>query len=475
MRNIIFWSGVWPNFTYEKLPTIQRPMAAYALAHWMRKSRFQCQVIDFLQHFTAKEIIEFTEPLITKDTVCIALTTVFWNADSSYPPKSIMIAIQYFKKKFPNLPIVGGGPYSNNYKMLDHAFVGEGEDQFLKWCQERSMGVSLPNAVFDITQNDHTFHEDDCIMPDEAVPIELGRGCIFKCSFCTYPNLGKSKGSYIRKPEYLLNEMLRNRDVFGTTNYVFLDDTCNEDQDKITEIANINKQLDYKIRWSGFVRADLIWSHENHNLMLDSGVDQVYFGMESFHPEAARKVGKGWNAKHGKDYLPKLHNDLWKQQVGIEASFISGLPGEDIPHLRSTVDWIKENNFIRGYFRGLVILPKSEFANNPEKYFLKKKAYWKNSDDQSGDAEVMGWEDIRDPANNHVLHEALSHEFNDILQPTWPMTGFYTSSLYSLGYTKEEIKEYGWKDWAMLVMARKDPFITAYKEKLKTIINRGWR
>jgi hypothetical protein len=55
------------------------------------------------------------------------------------------------------------------------------------------------------------------------------------------------------------------------------------------------------------------------------------------------------------------------------------------------------------------------------------------------------------------------------------MTGFYTSSLYSLGYTKEEIKQYGWKDWAMLVMARKDPFISTYKEKLKTIINRGWR
>jgi radical SAM superfamily enzyme YgiQ (UPF0313 family) len=474
MKNIIFWSGVWPNLTYEKLPTIQRPMACYALAHWMRKHKFQCQVLEFLQHFSAKEIIEFTEPLITSETVCIAMSTVFWNANSSYPPGNIMIAMKHIRKKYPKISFVGGGPYANKYRMLDKSFVGEGEDQFLKWCQEKSRGFSMASSFFDITQNDHTFHEDDCIMPNEAVPLELGRGCIFKCSFCTYPNLGKAKGSYIRNPKDLLESIVRNRDIFGTTNYLFLDDTCNEDQDKMASIAEINKKVDYKMKWSGFCRADLIWSQENHNLLLDSGADQVYFGIESFHPEAARKVGKGWSAKHAKDFLPKLYNDLWKEKVGIEASFISGLPGEDIPHLWSTVDWIKENTYLRAYFRGLVILPNSEFSKNAEKYFLRKKSYFSN--DPSGDADGVGWEDIRDPENNnHTIHDNLAHTFNKILEPTWPMSGFYTSSLYTIGYTKEEIKNYGWKDWPSLVNARKDPFLEEYKKKLKLVINRGWR
>ena len=37
------------------------------------------------------------------------------------------------------------------------------------------------------------FEKNDFILPGESLPLELSRGCIFKCRFCQYPNIGKDK------------------------------------------------------------------------------------------------------------------------------------------------------------------------------------------------------------------------------------------------------------------------------------------
>ena len=460
---------MWQGIGEEGTPLIHRPMAAYALAHWMRKHRFDCQVIDFVQYFDVNTLIELTEPLINKDTVCVAVSSVFFPAvPASRPPSNIAMAMRNLKLKYPNLKFVIGGPYSTNYSFFfDKCFTGEGEDQFLKWCQEQSLGLSMPSAFFNIKTNDHQFHENDCIVPGESLPLELGRGCIFKCSFCTYPNLGKAKGSYIRDMSLVENEIARNKDLYGTTNYVLLDDTCNEDSDKILALAKINNRLNNSITWSGFLRLDLIWSHNNHQELLDSGLDQGYFGLESFHPAASRKIGKGWHGKHAKDYLPKLATTLWNNTVGIEASFISGLPGEPVESLRETVKWVEDHNYVRAYFRSLRILRDSEFGKNPEKYNLKRLP-WLHKDD------LLGWEEIGNPANNHMLHLYLSNEFNKKLAPNWPMSGFHVSSLYTLGYTKEEVTNFKFNQYDQLVNARKDKFLSEYKSKLLEIVNKQW-
>lgn len=469
MKNIIFWSGVWPGMGEEKTPTIQRPMAVYALSHWMRKHRFQCQVIDFIQWLTTDDLISFTEPLINKNTVCIAVSSVFFpGVLGGHPPHNIILAMKRLRTQYPKLKFVVGGPYAENYKKyFDKCFVGESEDSFLKWCQENSNGASLPNMLFNIKHNDHQFHETDCIMPGESLPIELGRGCIFKCTFCSYPNLGKAKGTYIRHMSLIEEEIRRNKDLYGVTNYVILDDTCNEDPDKIADLAKINEKLDYQINWSGFLRMDLIWSHKNHQVLLDSGLDQCYFGFETFHPEAARKVGKGWNGKYAKDYIPVLAEKYWNNKVGIEGSFIAGLPGEPIESQRETAKYIKEHNYIRGYFRSLRILPDSEYARNPEKYNIKLKPWLTGSD-------LLGWEEIGNPSNNNLLYVKLADELNDYIYPTWPMSGFYVSSLYTLGYTKDEVRSYKWKQYHSLVYARKTEFINSYKKKLKETVDKQW-
>jgi radical SAM superfamily enzyme YgiQ (UPF0313 family) len=46
------------------------------------------------------------------------------------------------------------------------------------------------------------------VLHGETLPIELARGCIFKCKFCSYPLLGKKKGTYLRDFSQVKDEMI---------------------------------------------------------------------------------------------------------------------------------------------------------------------------------------------------------------------------------------------------------------------------
>ena len=63
------------------------------------------------------------------------------------------------------------------------------------------------NKTFSIETLGHKFIEQDCILPNETLPLEVSRGCIFKCSFCAFPLNGKTKLDYLRSPEYIKNEL----------------------------------------------------------------------------------------------------------------------------------------------------------------------------------------------------------------------------------------------------------------------------
>jgi hypothetical protein len=84
------------------------------------------------------------------------------------------------------------------------------------------------NKVYSIEVDDFKFTKQHAVLPGEALPLDISRGCIFACRFCNYPHLGKSKTDYIRGMEYVKEELIYNYENFGTTNYMILDDTFNE-------------------------------------------------------------------------------------------------------------------------------------------------------------------------------------------------------------------------------------------------------
>ena len=65
-------------------------------------------------------------------------------------------------------------------------------------------------------------------MPGEVLPLEVGRGCIFSCAFCSFDLIGKRVGDWTKSPKVLRNELLENYEKFGVTTYNFTDELINE-------------------------------------------------------------------------------------------------------------------------------------------------------------------------------------------------------------------------------------------------------
>jgi radical SAM superfamily enzyme YgiQ (UPF0313 family) len=223
------------------------------------------------------------------------------------------------------------------------------------------------------------YHDKDfCLLPGEGIPLEFARGCIFKCKFCSYPLLGKKKGTYIRDMEEVRDELLQLWEANGTESFYVTDDTFNDDNDKMEAFHKLFTSLPFKPKFSCFLRLDLIdrFPHQA-DLLLEAGLVGNFFGIESFNHKSAKAIGKGLHPERVKERL-KWVRDKWKGKVNTGVGLIIGLPYDDEKYFQELYDFVHSEDYPVQHtsFNALHItdtkngvnLYGSEFAMNPEVY-----------------------------------------------------------------------------------------------------------
>jgi hypothetical protein len=469
MRHIIFLNGIWKNKETDPLIHFTRTIGPYQLKHWLSHFGIGSQVIDFCQIFTAQEIVNLIEHFKGPETFAIGISTTFWSGSNGMP-ENIHDTILMIREKFPELKIIGGGarlPPKISHHLFDHMMSGESEDKLVAWYQEMlgKKGMSLFNKKFDITNLSHRFDDRDAIMHGEVLPIELGRGCVFKCKFCAHRNLGKPKHTYQRQHRYLVEEMAYNLENFGTTYYNFLDDTVNEDVDKIRNLSTLSKDLGQQINWTGYLRADLIWAKkETAALLQESGMRTCFFGIETFNPTAASAIDKGWAPKHGKKFLPELYHNIWGGKINMHISLIVGLPGEGVESLNDTLLWALDNPIGWHWFNSLTLYTEkkdsetmSEFTKNYDKYGYRNvsdNGHWEN-----------------DFMTSEKAMEIAQH-FNSIaIKSVNRMSSWSSFSAVNLGYNIEDVMTWDMSKFIENVEVAHSTFKQKYLSALMAIRN----
>jgi hypothetical protein len=218
--NVIIFTGVAGNI-------FQRSIGSYQLAHNLRNDGFSCQVIDFVDHLSYNELLSLAQSFVDESTLCLGISTTFFsninfigNSDTLplIIPDNLEKVCKEIKQKNPAIKIAMGGAKANhgiNYSWVDSIFNGYSEDTFTEYVKLLSNNkknyfikkinqievYDKQNTVFDIVSLNHRFIKQDCITEGETLPIEISRGCIFKCKFCAYPLNGKKKLDYIRSYE----------------------------------------------------------------------------------------------------------------------------------------------------------------------------------------------------------------------------------------------------------------------------------
>ena len=370
---------IWNSFDTGKDPraasshshgSAVRPLGAHAICSWLVKNGYDAIVIDFCSMLTTQQLIDITQKNIDSTTVAIGISCTFIsNWSWVHAAKSVL------SSKYPKLEWIYGGNV-DRVPVGVKIFRGLSEDSIVKYMDEKT-NKKLLRIPYDIQTETGTYHNAKGITKDEVLSIQMGRGCQFKCKFCSYPLIGKKKGTYIRDYKFVEQEFLANYERFGVTRYTITDDTVNESLEKVIALAEIAQRLPFKLEWVGYNRLDLIWSNpETIELLEISGLRGAFFGIESFHPQASKLVGKGWNGKYAKDFLLEL-KEKWGGRVTWQLGFIVGLGEETLQDVIDTSRWCIENRMFSWCWNGLMIRSsvyeetahyKSEFDLNHDKY-----------------------------------------------------------------------------------------------------------
>jgi hypothetical protein len=383
---------------------IFRPLGPYQIAWHLRQHQYNVQVIDFIFKFTEEQTLKLIDKHMTPSTKVLGIGFMI----SLYNPsmwsiiKKFENILREVKKRYPWVKIIVGGPSGSywaklyrNGSLFDYVFTGHAENPTLALMEHLCKGGAHPQfeivdgnkfiresfsmpprqKLFDISECRHTWDESDRIQPNETLPLELGRGCIFKCKFCRYPHIGKNKRDFNRSMDCVKHEILDNYNKWNVTNYYMLDDTFNADQERLAAFAEMVETLPFKIRYVTYLRPDLIAAHpESAHLLLNSGLTGAFLGVESLNPESCALIGKPWSAKNAKDFIPKLIHDTWQDKVGVQLGLICGLPPETLADCKTTNQWCIDNDIPAWIWHALQLERnahteyKSDFDLNAEKY-----------------------------------------------------------------------------------------------------------
>lgn len=188
----------------------------------------------------------------------------------------------------------------------------------------------------------------DFVSSDEWLPIEIARGCAFKCAYCQYEHKGKDDTT--KHSKSLRDELIRNYEKHGVTKYLLLDDLYNDSEEKVKRLYDeVWSKLPFTPEWISYLRLDMIWHRpETAQYLEASGCKLGAFGIETMHTKAGKKVGKGLGKERIIETLEHL-KETWNNRVLVSSFFIAGLPWEPYDHIVETMDWLKKTDLVFNY------------------------------------------------------------------------------------------------------------------------------
>jgi radical SAM superfamily enzyme YgiQ (UPF0313 family) len=463
-----------------------RYMGPYIVASSLRDAGYTAAVLDYFTRFPTHEaFFKYLGDMVSKDTKIIGISSTFlapfvttlaprshrstgldryYSGELFLPDGDALTKWtgelkQVLAEKAPAAKIVLGGVKSQfavwrpeYYRDIDFIVLGAGDRAIVDVMKHLTDGSPLATRelngqrVVDNSKDlndkicpEMTFTVADSVGRGEALPLEVARGCVFNCKFCHY----EKKQSNKKPLDVLRRELIRNYDLFGTTAYTLCDDCFNDHPKKVESYCELFMSLPFKIEWTAYARVDVAVAFPHTlDLMIESGARGLYWGIESFDGDVARRAGKGTPPDKVKDFLIKFR-DKYREQCLSEGSFIVGLPGETRGSLDRTLSWlIDEDVFDLVTFGPLGLMPYSSnldrvvfdyaaYSREPEKHgFTKvsfKPHFWEHEQMNSIEAAQIA--------------SAMSQTWREFKKPGLLRTIWFYPHLRSLGFSREEIAQ----------------------------------
>ncbi len=329
-----------------------RCLGVLALSSALNLRSIDVEVLD-LSDLNVGDISELDEALdkvsdaiVFTDPEIIGLSTMSNN---------IVVALEIcrrIKKAHPNIITILGGPGASfgakeileSFKQVDIIVRGEADNSFPELVEQLQRNGSIGPVKGVVYRegdriNDNGWSEpiedldslpipdyasyDQDLDVDEAVTIEVGRGCPFACTFCSTSSYFKRKFR-MKSVDRVLSELKVVQEKFGYKRRIKMNhDLLTFNRKYILSLCDALSNLDAPLKWGCSARLDTL-DEEILGRMSGAGCDRIYLGIETVSERMQKIINKRLDLSNLDDRL-KTAVDLGFTLI---LSFVIGFPEE---------------------------------------------------------------------------------------------------------------------------------------------------
>lgn len=341
----------------ERLPDPVPPLGAMYVAGAAREAGHRVHFYDacFAGQRAAQELTARLEE-IKPQVVGLSIRNVdnvAWPHATSYLPhyRALVAAI---RAAAPGATLVMGGSAFTLFPEAfmeelgaDYGVAGEAEALFVELLSQleqhgrlerpppgtrgRVLYPSPGLARFDVRPARDLVQLDRYYREGGSANLQTKRGCVFRCSYCTYPLLegGKVRA---REPAQVVDEIEEVQRRHGVGFFFFVDNVFNSPASHAAAIAEELIRRRTGIAWTAYL-SPAGCTRELLELMARSGCQSVDFGTDAVSAAMLERYRKAFGVQD------VLEASRWCREVGLKFnhSLILGGPGETWDSVKETV------------------------------------------------------------------------------------------------------------------------------------------
>jgi radical SAM superfamily enzyme YgiQ (UPF0313 family) len=229
----------------------------------------------------------------------------------------------------------------------------------------------------------HCFDRLDRRRPYASIYTNLG--CPYACTFCNVNVIAGKPNFRPRTPENVLEEIDLLVRTYQVSNIRIVDNVFTVRLDLVEKLCDLIIARGYDLNFWCYARVETIKDPGLLRKMKQAGIHWVAFGIEA----ASERVRKAVDKASSTQSIDRAIERTREAGINIGANFIFGLPEDDLPSMRATLDMAKEYNFEFANFYAAMAYPGTELHAYARKEGIRLPDTWSGFGQYSEDALPM--------------------------------------------------------------------------------------
>lgn len=263
-------------------------------------------------------------------------------------------------KKMGKIVLAGGMMASLSPELIeglcDSVIIGDAEGVFHQVIKDIENGTLKPRYHQPLEKLSYPLPRYDLLKGKrlgDFLPVNAGRGCTNRCTFCSI--FGVYKGNYIKReiPEVIRD--IKYIKSLGYKKFLLIDDNIVSEPEYMKKLLTEVKELNMK--WMSQCAITIAQDDELLQLAAESGCITLSFGLESINPESLKHVNKEW--ANPDDYL-SIIKKVTDAGIDIASEMIVGIDTDTRESLLSTIEFIDKAKIMAPKFYILTPVPGTE-------------------------------------------------------------------------------------------------------------------